>query len=272
MTQQEFYRQKIQELRLIDDIFMSKVFENKACTELLIRIILDDPTLIVQDVQTQYEIKNLAGRSVRLDILAHDSTGRCCNIEVQRASAGAQPRRARYNSAMLDASCTIKGESFDQLPEQYIIFITEADPLGGDLPIYHIDRTIRETGTLFGDQTHVIFVTGTHQGPDALGRLMHDFFCKEPEEMYYQALADEATHYKRKTEGVNVMCQIMDEIEARGIAKGIAKGRAEGKAETIYSCMEALGKSADEDMDMLRILPDERALYHKLLDQMSQQS
>ena len=181
---------------------------------------------------------------------------------------------------MLDASCTIKGESFDQLPEQYIIFITEADPLGGDLPIYHIDRTIRETGALFGDQSHVIFVTGTHQGPDALGRLRHDFFCKEPEEMYYQALADEATHYKRKTEGVNVMCQIMDEIEARGIAKGRAEGRkegrtegrAEGKAETIYSCMEALGQSADEVMDMLRILPDERALYHKLLDQMSQQS
>ena len=45
------------------------------------------------------------------------------------------------------------------------------------------------------------------------------------------------------------MCQIIDEIESRGIAKGRAEGRAkgrtEGKAEPIYSCMEALGKSAD---------------------------
>ena len=68
------------------------------------------------------------------------------------------------------------------------------------------------------------------------------------------------------------MCQIIDEIEARGIAKGRAEGRAEGKAETIYSCMEALGKSADEVMDMLRILPDERALYYKLLKQLSEKS
>ena len=72
------------------------------------------------------------------------------------------------------------------------------------------------------------------------------------------------------------MCQIIDEIESRGIAKGRAEGRAkgrtEGKAEPIYSCMEALGKSADEVIDMLLILPDERALYYKLLEQLSEKS
>ena len=35
-----------------------------------------------------------------------------------------------------------------ELNETYVIFITENDVLGENLPIYHVDRIIRETGKM----------------------------------------------------------------------------------------------------------------------------
>ncbi len=58
----------IRKFRLIDDTFMTKVFEDKECSELLLRVILDRDDLTVVSSITQYEIKNLQGRSSRLDI------------------------------------------------------------------------------------------------------------------------------------------------------------------------------------------------------------
>jgi hypothetical protein len=59
----------------MDDTFMSKVFEDKRCTELVLRIILNRDDLIVDHVNCQQDIKNLQGRSIRMDILAHDRKG-----------------------------------------------------------------------------------------------------------------------------------------------------------------------------------------------------
>ena len=55
--------QRLRNFRLLDDDFMSKVFEDTACTELLLQIILDRSDLKVQSVHSQHEIKNLQGRS-----------------------------------------------------------------------------------------------------------------------------------------------------------------------------------------------------------------
>ena len=73
--------QRIKEFCLMDDTFMSRVFdENIECTELILRIILDIPELKVKQVKTQYEIKNLLGHSVRMDIKAEDENGRPLNV------------------------------------------------------------------------------------------------------------------------------------------------------------------------------------------------
>ena len=68
---------------------MSKVFEDKDCTEFLLQIILKRSDLKVKKVQGQYDVKNLQGRSVRLDILAVDNNNEVYNIEVQRSDKGA---------------------------------------------------------------------------------------------------------------------------------------------------------------------------------------
>ena len=75
--------ERLARLRLLDDDFMTKVFEDKECAEILLQIILDRKDLKVLRVQVQYTVKNLQGRSVRLDILAVDETGKIYDIEIQ---------------------------------------------------------------------------------------------------------------------------------------------------------------------------------------------
>lgn len=145
----------IENFRLMDDTFMSKVFEDKACAELLLRVILNRDDLTVVKVVSQFELKNLQGRSARLDIYAVDEHGKQYDIEVQRSDDGAAPRRARYNSSLLDANLLNPGDKFDELPESYIIFITEHDVLKGGKPLYTVNRTISELD-------HAIFTDGSH--------------------------------------------------------------------------------------------------------------
>ncbi len=61
---------------MLDDDFMSKVFEDSECAEILLKIILNRDDLKVQDVHVQHVIHNLQGRSIRLDIYAVDLEGK----------------------------------------------------------------------------------------------------------------------------------------------------------------------------------------------------
>ena len=116
--------QRLRGFRLLDDDFMTKVFEDISCAELLLRIILNDEGIRVLEAHSQRGIKNLQGRSVKLDILAVDSHNRVFNVEVQRSDRGAGAKRARYNSALIDANVTEPGDQYEDLNETFVIFIT----------------------------------------------------------------------------------------------------------------------------------------------------
>ena len=152
--------------------------------------------LRVESIQVQYDIKNLQGRSIRLDILAIDIQGRVYNIEIQRNDTGAGVKRARYNSSLIDANITEPGDKYQNLNESYVIFITENDIMKKGLPIYHVDRIVRETGEMFGDESHIIYVNSQVKDQTALGKLMHDFSCINAKDMHYKILADRVRYFK----------------------------------------------------------------------------
>ena len=86
------------------------------------------------------------------------------------------------------------------------------DVLGGGCPIYHIDRTIRETGASFGDESHIIYVNAQMRDDTARGQHMHDFSCTSAEQMHYQILANRVRYFKEDTEGVATMCKVMKDM------------------------------------------------------------
>ena len=157
-------------------------------------------------------MKNLQGRSARLDIFAVDSSGAVFNIEVQRSDKGAIPKRARYHSSLIDANITEPGEKYEKLAESFVIFITENDIMGAGLPLYHVNRFVEETGNAFEDDAHIIYVNSQIQDETTLGRLMHDFSCTDPSDMYYKVLADRVFYFKKEEEGVLAMCRMLEEM------------------------------------------------------------
>jgi hypothetical protein len=231
---------KIQEFCLFDDDFMSKVFEDdKEATELLLRIILKRNDLTVTESKGQVSVKNLRGRSVRLDIKAVDKFGKLYNIEVQRADDGACEKRARYYSAVLDTNFLLPRMDFEELPETYVIFITEHDVLGRGLPLYTIERTIQEADMIFEDKAHIIYVNGENKDDTELGRLMQDFACKIPENMNYELLSERTKYYKRNDMGVTKMCKIMEDIKQEGIKEGIKEGQQKGRLSAYIEMIKA---------------------------------
>lgn len=219
---------RIMGYRLLDDEFMKAVFDrNKEATSLVLRIILGKPDLVVEEVKAQATVANFTGRSISVDILATDN-GNAYNIEIQRADAGAIPKRARYHGSALDARMLEKGASFEELPETYVIFITERDFFGRGLPLYHFDRYCREIDRDLDDRLHIIYVNGQYRGDDEMGRLMRDFSCTSAADMSYNELAKRVRYYKETEEGLESMSRTIEEYGDKREAKGLAQGRAEG--------------------------------------------
>ncbi len=205
--------QRIRGFRLLDDDFMTKCFEeNIEATELVLRIVLDKPDIKVEKIQTQYSVKNIKGRSLRLDIYATDSKGRKFNIEIQRADRGAGAKRARYNSSLIDSNILPAGFEVENLAETFVIFITENDVIGRNKPIYHIDRYIKEAEEYFNDGSHIIYVNAAYKADTELGKLMHDFSVTEPDDMNFKVLANAANYYKKDKEGIQAMCKAMEDM------------------------------------------------------------
>lgn len=201
--------QRIRGFRLLDDDFMTKCFEeNTEAVELVLRIVLNKPDIKVE----KYSMKNIQGRSLRLDIYATDSQRMRYNIEIQRADKGAGAKRARYNSSLIDSNILPAGFEVENLAETYVIFITENDVIGRNKPIYHIDRYIKETEEIFGDGSHIIYVNAAYRDDTELGKLMHDFSVTEPDDMNYKVLADAANYYKKDKEGIQTMCKAMEDM------------------------------------------------------------
>ncbi len=257
----KMYLEKIGQLRLIDDTMFNSCMDGDtdAMTAVL-QPIFDDNMLAVTEVITQRSIPNLYGREVRIDALS-TVQGKIINVEVQRNERGAIPRRGRFNSSLLDAREIDKGTDFGDLPETYVIFITENDIWKQGQPIYRIRRTFEDTSAIYEDGSHIFYVNGEYRGNDALGNLMHDFFCTNPNDMISNILAERMRYYKQTEKGVSDMCRIMDEIRD--------DGKKEGRTETYITSIKNLIKNtnftAEAAMDAIGIPKADQPKYLALL-------
>ena len=250
--------QRLRGFRLFDDDFLTKCFEgDTASIELVLQIVLEKSDLKVLDVRTQVFVENLLNRSVRLDILATDSTGAKLNVEVQRSDKGAGRKRARYNSSMMDANLLKKGEDFDKLPETWVIFITENDVMGKGLPLYPIERCFLGTGERFEDGSHILYVNGAYRGDTPIGKLMHDFSCTDAADMYYGTLADRVRFFKESKEGIEIMCRAMEDMRNQTLKEGAINSAKRMLADGILT-LEKIAEYAGLPLDEVKKLKAER--------------
>ncbi len=218
----------IDNMTLFDDNLMSLVFgQNIEATELLLRVIMERDIEVVS-VQGQDEFKNsvIGGRCITLDVHAIDTDGRHIDIEVQINAEGAHVKRARYHSSMMDARMLKEGQEFKEIEDSYVIFIYDHDKVKKGLPFYHIQRRVDETGEVFGDGSHIIYVNGKYNGNDDIGQMMRDFHQCIPEQIKNEILSEAVAYYKGK-EGRGVMSDAVREYGEEQKKAGIKEGQLE---------------------------------------------
>lgn len=168
-----------------------------------------------------------------------------------------------FHSAMVDARMLREKQKFNELRDSYVIFICQHDKFHQGKPIYHIDKVVREIDEEYADGSNVIFVNGTYKGDDEIGKLVHDFSCKDSSDMYYQPLADGVKHVKGTKKGRESMCEAVESY-AEKYGNKVAE---QTKVNLVKSLMDSMKLSMEQAMTALKIEGDERTIIAKQINQ-----
>ncbi len=219
ITDIEKKNEEIKQLSLIDDLFFAVAFEDiDACQE-LIRVIMDNDTIVVKEVKTQFSIRSIMEHSVQLDLVASDSTHRTYCIELQKRDENNAEYRIRYNQALFDSRLLDKGVDYSELPIMVSIFISDFDVHNSGMPIYHTETRIKENGQLYEDGRHIIYVNATNDDGSTVSRLMKEFKNQGKISEEFTCIANRVKYLKQNEGGQRSMHPIIERIYGEEIAQ-----------------------------------------------------
>ncbi len=258
-------RDLVKKLVPMDDIMFRKMAEEKLFCQEIIRVIIGDPNLVVLENTPQLMVANLQGRSVILDAYCKLSDGREINIEVQKADNDDHQRRVRYNGALLTANLTDPGTKFDKVPDVCVIFISRFDMFKFGLPLYHVDRIIRENGKPVDNGFEEIYVNSAVKDESEVADLMNVFVSDKYYSQKFPFTSAGKHRYKETEEGLSIMSEISELLKDLGREEGREKGREEGHEE-INALFLRL--STDNRMDDFQRAMTDKSYQNQLLKEM----
>lgn len=215
----------VDELRPIDDTFMRKRAEDRVFCEELLRVVMDKQDIYVVSNIPQKDIHNVDTRSVTVDILCEDGDGARFSVEVQKADDDDHQKRVRYNGSCVQILSLEKGTKFAELPDVYMIYITEKDIMGRGKTIYHIQRMIQETGEVIDNGYYEIYVNAEIDDGTTLSDYMKLLKSSKVEDNPRFPGTCNAVKYYKEGKGRSRMCKVVEEY-AREYAEEAAKQTA----------------------------------------------
>ena len=137
-------------------------------------------------------------------------------------------------------------QDYKELPDTYIIFITENDYYKAGEPVYTIQNMNLTLNRPFNDGAHILYVNGEYRDDSEIGRLMHDFNCTSADEMNFELLAERTRYLKENPKGVSEMCKVMEDLRVESYTEG-REEQARMMAQKLYR----KGYSIEEIADMV---------------------
>ena len=238
------YFKPFEELTFSDDFMFGKVMQDpEICAGVIERLLhikvghLEYPEL--QKVISPY----YTSRGIRLDVYVKDSD-RVFDIEMQATPQDALEKRMRYYQSMLDIDDLIRGSSYDELKESYVIFICKSSPFKEDSsdrnhPVYKFETMCRDYPDLiFNDSAYKLIYNAsayeTEKDPEL--RAFLNFVCKNnADDNFIRKITSLIDKIKQneinKTEYMSMNIHEYDKFRAgkkEGMAEGIKKGIKQG--------------------------------------------
>ncbi|MGI5092404.1 Rpn family recombination-promoting nuclease/putative transposase [Treponema socranskii] len=249
----EYPHKPVEELTFTDDFMFGTVMKNKAiCKGVIERLLhikvgkIEYPSL-QKTIAPFYESKG-----IRLDVYVSDSE-RVFDIEIQTSIPPSLPKRTRYYQSLMDVDNLLRGQSYADLKESYVIFICTQDPFGKGLPVYEFRNICTADGTLFLDDksVKVFYNVGAYGKEDEpeLSALL-EYLCKRRATSGFTQRIDALVEKAKRNEkfrsvymSLNIReddlrregSQLGEKIGfERGVAAGIRRGRRDGIAAGSY--------------------------------------
>ncbi|MCD7785676.1 MAG: Rpn family recombination-promoting nuclease/putative transposase [Oscillospiraceae bacterium] len=250
--------EEILKQNLFSDTLASIALEDIGACQHVVRTILGRDDIEIISVKGQYRLLNITSKDTILDAYAQDSTGRKINIEIQRRDTVDHARRIRYYGSMIDKSILDKGAYYDELPDVYIIYISETDLLDVGATVYPVKKTLGESGKPYDDGNHVIFVNAAVDDGSDTAKLMKYFETADPDDMSQGPLSERIHYLKCEKGGNDEMCKAAENLYNQGRAQGIEQGKLENAKEMAISLHESgvaedlIAKAANVSVDLVR--------------------
>lgn len=215
--------QRVKDFRPIDDVFFEVLADDIEVCEEILRVIMEDDKLLVNDVIVQSSERNLYGRSVRLDALCTLSNSKKVNIEVQRSDNDDHLRRVRFNSASITVKESNAQEKFEEIVDVYVVYISEFDIFNANKTIYHVDKVIRETNEAVDDGSQEIFVNTAINDGSLIAELMDCFKQTEFDNPKFPKLTNRVKMLKTTEGGASAVCAVMEKYTEEAVKEAVIK-------------------------------------------------
>ena len=85
--------------------------------------------------------------------------------------------------------------------------------------------------------------------------MVHDFKCKNAEDMFFSQLADKVRYFKETEKGVSTMSGILKEMREEAYAEGRSEGKSEGQTIIIENMLKK-DKTINEIVDLCNLPED----------------
>lgn len=262
------YRQRVKELKelnLTSDLLSSVVFEDIAAIQDVLRILTGIRSLNVLRVEPQRSFRNLYGRSSILDVWAEDSKGSQYNMEIQIAEDEDHLKRFRFIQSRIDSRSLGSGMGYDELPDLYLIFVTQKDFLNVRTGITRIVRMIKGTNRQAENGVHEIYANLEYPAEDEevtrLLQFIGDTNNPEISRDGFQNLSARVEYLKNETGGARYMCELME----REWNNGREEGRKEGE---LFRLIDQVVKKRDKKITVEGIadaLEEEEVMIERIL-------
>ena len=168
-------RKTLRELTFKDNFMFAAVMLDEENAKGVIERALD---IQVDHVEISYEksiVYNPEYKGIRLDVYLKDDKNRHFNVEMQVANTEIL-KRSRYYHSQIDMELLSTGIDYEQLPETYVIFICDYDPIGLGKYKYTRCQMIEEDRDYhYDDGSYTIFLSTVGTNEDEISKDLVNF-------------------------------------------------------------------------------------------------
>ena len=166
-------------------------------------------------------------------------------MEIHNEDEPDAPRRMRFYGAMADSDFLDKGSGYEELPERYMIYISETDIWKKGRTRYHVGKYLEDHDEKYSDGEHILYVNAEIDDGSRTAKLMKYFMTADPEDKSEGRLSERVHYLKCKEGGVQEMCKVTESIWQDGWKDGERFGILTGKMEAAFN-LEEMGMNVEK--------------------------